>query len=128
MFHLTARWKRESDTKILIKTFESHEDTPKEAIHDVVDQLFAGLAYKPDTISFRFEEEPSRAYQQLRGCTGKKDYFDLAKAQADADSMNRNRRADQPKEAPYKCEFCRRIHVGASKFPNKHGLPATKTT
>jgi hypothetical protein len=127
MFHLTVRWKREKDTTILIKTFESHEDTPAEAIKDVTDQFFATLAYKPDTISFRFEEEPSRAYQKLRGCTGKKDYFDLAKAQADADAMNRRRRPDQPAETPYKCEFCNRIHVGASKFPNKTGLPV-KTT
>ena len=128
MFHLTVRWKRESDTTILIKTFESYEDTPAEAIKDVTDQFFAGLAYKPDTISFRFEETPSKAYRELRGCKSKKDYFDLAKAQADADAMNRRRSPSQPIEAPYKCEFCQRIHVGASRFNNKHGLPATKTS
>jgi hypothetical protein len=115
MFHVNARWQQQ-DEKWFSKTFESHEDTSKEALKDVTDQLFTMVSGTPLMVTFRFEEEPSAAYRQLRGCTSKKNYHSEQAAQIDADAMNRKRDPALPKEVPYKCEFCRMWHVGASKF------------
>lgn len=118
MFHINARWQQQ-DGKWLTKTFESFEDTPKEAVRDVTDQLFDSIAGTPALLTFKFEEEPSAAYQQLRGCTSKKNYHSELVAQYDADAMNKNRNPLLPKEAPYKCGFCHMWHVGAEKFNKK---------
>jgi hypothetical protein len=114
MFNLTVRWKK--DGVALSKVFESYENTSKEAMKDVIDQLFEILSYTPVQIGFWFEHESSSSYQILK-CKSKKNYLSIEHAQADANSLNRKRATNLPKEAPYKCPFCTFWHVGAKKYP-----------
>jgi len=115
MFTISVRWSV-SRGKPLYKTFESHEGTSQKAIKDVTDQLFESLSYTPDALSFEFQPEPSPQFQKLRGCTCKKNYFTEGAAQTDADAINKTRAKHLPKEAAYKCQFCKFWHVGASKW------------